>query len=259
MNSLASFDSNRFRLGNLCKNKHNWLDTDYSLRYISDGSCIKCAKNRATQWHNTNIEKARKSVRDCHKRYPEKYKKIVKDWQQKNRDRLLAKLNEWNKSEEGKLKKRQYAQSSRRQELTAKNRERLREYGKVYYRRYIKTERGRIVCTKARIKRRALKLQNHSFQYSSKELTSHLQHFNNCCAYCGAIATSIDHVIPISKGGADVLGNLLPCCRPCNSSKGCKDVEQWYKSCPSYTTKRWRKILKVLGLTESTLGQLSLF
>ena len=33
---------------------------------------------------------------------------------------------------------------------------------------------------------------------------------------------TFDHVVPISKGGLDVLSNLRPCCRACNCRKGNK-------------------------------------
>jgi hypothetical protein len=39
------------------------------------------------------------------------------------------------------------------------------------------------------------------------------------CAYCPAPATSIDHVVPLIRGGTNFEGNLAPVCRPCNSSK----------------------------------------
>lgn len=39
------------------------------------------------------------------------------------------------------------------------------------------------------------------------------------CAYCPAAATTIDHVIPLSRGGTNFEGNLAPACRSCNSSK----------------------------------------
>ncbi len=48
------------------------------------------------------------------------------------------------------------------------------------------------------------------------------------CFYCeGALATTIDHFVPLSRGGAHAIGNLVPACLPCNSSKGAKlpDVE----------------------------------
>jgi HNH endonuclease. len=48
------------------------------------------------------------------------------------------------------------------------------------------------------------------------------------CAYCGAPAQTWDHVFAIVKdsrfsGHGHRLGNLLPCCKPCNSAKGNKD------------------------------------
>jgi len=48
------------------------------------------------------------------------------------------------------------------------------------------------------------------------------------CVYCGVIAPlSVDHVDPVIKGGTNSRDNLLPCCKPCNSSKGAKPVEEW--------------------------------
>lgn len=39
------------------------------------------------------------------------------------------------------------------------------------------------------------------------------------CAYCGDPATSIDHVWPRKRGGTNDLFNLVPACKPCNSTK----------------------------------------
>lgn len=40
------------------------------------------------------------------------------------------------------------------------------------------------------------------------------------CAYCGSGATTIDHVLPRSRGGADSWENLVACCLRCNNLKG---------------------------------------
>jgi 5-methylcytosine-specific restriction endonuclease McrA len=40
------------------------------------------------------------------------------------------------------------------------------------------------------------------------------------CAYCTASASTIDHVIPRSRGGADSWENLVACCLRCNNVKG---------------------------------------
>jgi 5-methylcytosine-specific restriction endonuclease McrA len=39
------------------------------------------------------------------------------------------------------------------------------------------------------------------------------------CVYCTAPATSIDHVVPKSRGGAHVWENVVSCCRRCNHAK----------------------------------------
>ena len=40
------------------------------------------------------------------------------------------------------------------------------------------------------------------------------------CAYCGKAASTIDHVVPRSRGGADTWENLVACCLGCNNTKG---------------------------------------
>ncbi len=40
------------------------------------------------------------------------------------------------------------------------------------------------------------------------------------CAYCGHSATTVDHVLPRSRGGADSWENLVACCLGCNNAKG---------------------------------------
>ncbi|MCU1438842.1 MAG: endonuclease [Naasia sp.] len=40
------------------------------------------------------------------------------------------------------------------------------------------------------------------------------------CAYCSRSATTVDHVLPRSRGGADSWENLVACCLRCNNEKG---------------------------------------
>jgi 5-methylcytosine-specific restriction endonuclease McrA len=40
------------------------------------------------------------------------------------------------------------------------------------------------------------------------------------CAYCGAqVDLTVDHRVPLSRGGDDSMENLIPACLSCNSSK----------------------------------------
>lgn len=51
------------------------------------------------------------------------------------------------------------------------------------------------------------------------------------CAYCGCEITlkqmQADHVIPLRKGGADNISNMLPACGSCNHYKSTLTVEQF--------------------------------
>ena len=40
------------------------------------------------------------------------------------------------------------------------------------------------------------------------------------CGYCGSSASTIDHVVPRSRGGEDSWENLVACCLRCNNVKG---------------------------------------
>ncbi len=53
-----------------------------------------------------------------------------------------------------------------------------------------------------------------------------LRRDNQRCAYCSASATTIDHVIPRSRGGADSWENLVACCLKCNNVKGDKTPQE---------------------------------
>ena len=46
-----------------------------------------------------------------------------------------------------------------------------------------------------------------------------LRRDNHRCGYCGKAASTIDHVMPRSRGGADSWENLVACCLRCNNVK----------------------------------------
>lgn len=38
---------------------------------------------------------------------------------------------------------------------------------------------------------------------------------------------NVDHKIPRRRGGSDLIDNLAPCCRSCNSNKGPKTIDEY--------------------------------
>lgn len=55
-----------------------------------------------------------------------------------------------------------------------------------------------------------------------------LNAYNHCCAYCGVRKEmTIDHVVPLSRGGRHCVANLVPACLRCNLSKGSQTIIEW--------------------------------
>jgi len=52
--------------------------------------------------------------------------------------------------------------------------------------------------------------------------------FDECCFYCGQRQPlTMDHVIPIARGGRHSIGNLIPACRSCNARKRTRLIVEW--------------------------------
>lgn len=54
------------------------------------------------------------------------------------------------------------------------------------------------------------------------------------CSYCKAFVglrrLTMDHVVPVSKGGEHVKDNVAAACRRCNESKGNRTPDEWTES-----------------------------
>lgn len=74
-------------------------------------------------------------------------------------------------------------------------------------------------------KRRARLANNGVFYVSKKELVNL---YSRPCFYCGAKQNiTLDHVVPIARGGRHSIGNLVAACKSCNSSKHKKFIMEW--------------------------------
>jgi len=95
-----------------------------------------------------------------------------------------------------------------------------------YMRRWAQSNPDKIREYSARgsSKRRAVLREAPTESYSRSEIFAR---WRSLCAYCDAPAEHLDHVVPISRGGADAAHNLLPACAPCNLSKSDKSLAQW--------------------------------
>lgn len=60
-------------------------------------------------------------------------------------------------------------------------------------------------------------------QYADRQYKANrirvLKRDDYCCYYCGGLANSVDHIVPLARGGTHDESNLVACCIRCNSSK----------------------------------------
>ncbi len=70
-------------------------------------------------------------------------------------------------------------------------------------------------------KRRALVAGNGG-THTREEVAWLVDQFDGMCAYCSAPYEELDHDVPISRGGSNSIGNILPACSPCNRRKHAK-------------------------------------
>ena len=84
---------------------------------------------------------------------------------------------------------------------------------------------------------RAMRKAREAFKITRRDHRRLLERYRHSCAYCGirlaawgrehANSLQWDHVLPLSRGGRDSVGNLLPVCRKCNGSKSSKLLIAW--------------------------------
>lgn len=100
--------------------------------------------------------------------------------------------------------------------------ERAKAARKAYYEN--NKDKFREYARKNMAARRVKKTGNGVFQISPKDLRRLLA---SPCAECGAPGEHMDHIVPVSRGGAHSIGNLQMLCAYCNGSKKDKFITEW--------------------------------
>lgn len=161
---------------------------------------------------------------------------------QKNKEKVSQEKAIYYQKNKDKIQKRQL-------EYYHSNPEKCRESEKNW--RKNNPTRRRMSCASSRTKK-----FDAETSLSENEWLSIKARFNNCCAYCGISESDHlkeygellhqEHVIPLVEQGPYCLGNILPSCRSCNSSKANHDFFEWYPKSKGYSRFRERKILQYL-------------
>ncbi len=93
---------------------------------------------------------------------------------------------------------------------------------------WAESEEGRAARQRAFRRRRALKMTCDVFFVLPRDRRRMVHRYRGMCAYCQERPWSHwDHVVPLSRGGSESIGNLLPACDSCNPSKKARYITEW--------------------------------
>lgn len=195
----------------VCAIKENSIE--FQPRY---SICRPCYKEKQKKWNNEYYKKNKKKIIDKEKeKYwsdPELYRsKRRKTYHKHSKKYLQDKKMYYVKNNIASAKKIRYA-----------NDEDYRKKVLSTHKKWAKTERGKDIIRRSNEKRR--RSLKDIYDISEKDIK---RLYRSNCIICENPKITIDHIIPISRGGRHSIGNLQPLCRSCNSSKGSKLMIQW--------------------------------
>lgn len=131
-------------------------------------------------------------------------------WRHKNPDAVKAMKQRWN------LRRRKGRPRSASE--LARNRERVKEWRKD------NPDLNRALNSLRRAAQRGAAGTGYT---TAAHIVARIRFYGGRCYYCQDEATSIDHRIPLSRGGSHWPANLVPACRSCNSRKNTKTESEF--------------------------------
>jgi 5-methylcytosine-specific restriction endonuclease McrA len=183
--------------------------------YKACSRCKQVLPYGAFNKDNSAISGLQSRCRECER-------EVRRDYYLRNKDKEVARVSNWHKTtEKGKANRLKHGNRSGKPRKAAKP--------KVYIPVAEQDEKTRIRLqakgAKSRMKRRA------SFRNAEKnKITNNdlKQLLRQSCIYCGSPdRISIDHIIPLARGGRHSIGNLAPACFDCNTRKSARFVTEW--------------------------------
>jgi 5-methylcytosine-specific restriction endonuclease McrA len=286
MDSMYQFDAERFRLGRICSRAHSWTETRFSLRYVKDGNCVECSKEKSRRQvqqglHAAHVARRRAThgresrsknglpYRFCEEHgLPLVHASLIAEMHAAGlepdaiRESLALRETLLKSAGSAPTVARLVMNEQRRywQENPEVKRDHDRWWDRVSWWLKYQTSPELRLYTRQKSKRRKAQMRNSvAIQVSGQEIKARFAEFNHRCAYCGADGDlHIEHVVPISRGGGHALGNIVPACESCNYSKRDHDPEAWYRRQPFFSELHWRKICRVLGWQRSSVDLLAL-
>jgi 5-methylcytosine-specific restriction endonuclease McrA len=175
---------------------------------------------QAKAWRAANLDRARELGRKAYWRDPAKSQAAGRVWRKNNPERVREQREKWTAANPEKLAAHYRKKGKRR-------RERLPEHLREMMRQW-RTKNPEARAAQFQ-RRRALELNAPGAGVSTEQWVTVKADYSGLCAYCGTMPDKLqmDHIEPLSKGGAHDTENVAPACRSCNASKNNRTLLIW--------------------------------
>lgn len=191
--------------------------------------CRKCFNEYCKERVKNNPEKRREKERKYKECNPEKAAAKLKRHHEKQRLEGKNKYCNRNIEKCRELDHKRWASNPERREQDRQRWEKRKVSGYNEHERERYKQNPLPKMLKAN-KRRVLKL-NTKGTHDEQQLRAKYEYYGKRCYYCQKEISinelTEDHRIPLSKGGADWIANIVPACRSCNSRKGNKTESEY--------------------------------
>lgn len=180
--------------------------------------CRACHKIRRDRNYQKNKDQYKERARIFAQKNPDKRRKYGRDHYHRYRDEYIAEHHAMTDEERQREKER--LREFRRQAATNPEwHERRRQSARALYRRNPAKNLAKIH------KRRAL-VKSNGGTFTAQEWSELCAKYDHRCLACGRKRRlTIDHVVPVSKGGRNDISNIQPLCFQCNRIKQARIID----------------------------------
>lgn len=212
--------------------------TDFARSTIHrDGyysSCKACKSAYEQAYRAANLNQVRERARKSQAKRAESHREKGRRYYADNREHILERTAAYQKAhpEVSRAAQAKYKAVNRDQLLpqvrqrSADWRERNRDKDRAASIRWRKANPD---AYRAIQWRRKARMKGNGGEFTMQEWQDLKARYDYRCLRCGAsepeIVLTVDHVIPIARGGLNVIENIQPLCRACNSSKNARATD----------------------------------
>jgi 5-methylcytosine-specific restriction endonuclease McrA len=200
-------------------------DGHIGWRRTVNGACLECEAARGLAWRRADPARSKEIYKKYRVRHSEKVRAGYRAYREANKELVLLRQATWREGNRDKSRAASARWKANNLERADGNTKKWRRENKKWIRKYSRKyrEENHGIIKKCGHNRRA-RLMNAEGEFTAADIARITEKQRGRCAYCKKKKKlTVDHIVPLAKGGSNWPSNLQMTCRPCNSRKSARD------------------------------------